>query len=468
MARIQVVLDDEIERKFREVLSKRNIFRKGAISEEIEKLISKDISIEKIDNVEIIKQSKEMEIDSETMTQIHNFYLNIPTIEKSINKPLMILEDEKINSFYAECHILAKDYIKLMDLDPSIDPEEQDDFRSNRNFEPDNPDYKKMVLDAKDGRQFSDIVIEYNSSKKNKNPNKPLKVFGGQHRSHAIKEAFEYNSKNRIHGLKIYFNLNIETRGDIAIVSNTNIHVANDLRDRMDEQTLSPPNKLRNFCYEIGILSKKENEDFSSKRSSDLITVRLLRTFIVNFYMGKNEADNFDNKLIVPVLTDTGGADEEYSKLYKKHDFIEDKELLYAGKNFFKLYKKQYEKASGKSKLLVLSLAIAPSWSCSAGILQKDKERLKKLYNLPDINTKDDPLKSNLLASARGDDDPPQYRGLITRYGEKERGRLLQLFLIFSKSSKNTITRDMIRLAIADYKDKKDSKNREALRKKVL
>jgi len=228
MGRIQVVLSDETEKKFREELTKRG-FKKGDISEEIESLIVKGMSEQKIGENIFLSQEPSIKIDDDTKNQIQKFFEEINTLEKKINKPLIILEDKRIKAFYTECHILAEHLINLMDLDPSIDPDYQEDFRSNRNFEPTNPDYLTMVDDAKKGRQFSDIVIEYNPSPDYKRPEKPLKVFGGQHRSHAILEAFK-EKINLYHGIRVYFNLNMEQRWNVAIISNTNIHVSNDLR----------------------------------------------------------------------------------------------------------------------------------------------------------------------------------------------------------------------------------------------
>lgn len=463
--RIQVVLNEDVQKEFMGELNKRG-FKKGDISEEIESLIVKNMAEKKIGETTFLIQDPSIKIDDDTKNQFQRFFEEINTLEKKINKPLIILEDKRIKAFYTECHLLAKDLLKFMDLDPSIDPDYQEDFRSNRNFEPNNPDYLTMVEDAKRGRQFSDIVIEYNPSSEYKKSEKPLKVFGGQHRCHAILEASK-EKVNLYHGIRVYFNLSIEQRGNIAIVSNINIHVSNDLRDKMNEQLIKPANKLRNWCYRIGILEEKKNEDFSSKRAQDIITVRLMRTFIINFYNGKSEKGTFDSKYLVPDLANTGSEDKEYLKLYKKYNFTEEEDLVEAGKEFVRLHKKQNEKGEGKSKMLTLSLSITSSWAYTAGLLQKDKDRLKKFYSLPDLSEGKDPLKSNVLASARGSEDPPLYRGMITRYGEKERGRLLQLFLIYSKSPRNSINKDMVEFAIKSYRAKKQAKEMENLAKKV-
>ncbi len=465
MGRIQVVLDDEIEKKFRDFLAKQGM-KKGTISEEIETYIRRGISEEKIIGGSFVKQDSSLIVDEETKSQVEKFFDEIKTLEKLINKPLILLEDKRINAVYTECHVLAETLIKFMDLDPSIDPDNQEEFRSNRAFEEDNPDYLTMVEDAKLGRQFSDLVIEFNPSKKYKNPDKPLKVFGGQHRCHAIMEALK-EKINHYHGIRVYFNLDIEQRVNIAIVSNRNINVSDDLLDRMDEQSLEPPNKLREYCYEIGILNKEKREDFSSKRSQNIITVGLMRTFIINFYRGKNYKGKFDEDFITPVLAGTNEEEIEYKKIYKEHKFLEESDLIEAGKEFIKLHKKQKEKGEGKAKMLTLTFSITSSWSFTAGLLRKEKVRIEKLYKLPELSDTKDPLKSEILANTKGEDDPENYRGLITRYGAKERGRLLQLFLIYSKSPKGNITKDMVKLAIEDHKAKEKAEERKSLAKKV-
>src|SRR3989344_3537755 len=283
MGRIQVVLSDNVENEFRNYLARTGTLRKGEISEEIEGLIVTKIHSHGIEGEIVLKQDTNFELSEETKKQIIRFYNEVSTLEKKLGRSLIILIDRRINAIYTICNISAKELIRLMDLDPSIDPEYQEEFRANRKFEEDNPDYIVMAEDAKNGRQFSDIVAEFDTSEGRSKINKPIKVFGGQHRCHAIEEAFRENI-DYYHGLRIYFNLDKDQRGNIAIVSNTNIHVSNDLRDRLNEQSLDPPNKLRDFTKIIGLL--KEKQDFTSKKTANemIPSVRMMRTFIVNFF----------------------------------------------------------------------------------------------------------------------------------------------------------------------------------------
>lgn len=395
-------------------------------------------------------------LGSETESQINEFYTKINTQEKNLGQKIIINEDKKSKVHFIECHISTEFLSKNMDLDAEIDPDDQENYRANRDLQTTNSDYLKMVDDAKNGRQFSDIVIEYNSTYRH---TKPLKILGGQHRSSAISSA---SPTDKFHGVRIYFNLDIAKRVDLYRISNTNIQVSQDLLDRLTEQSLSPPGTLRDFAQDIGLLRK--NEDFGEKRSSDdpfSPTVRMLRTFIVNFHKGKSLSTKpaFDSLALIPHLPSSSTTlDPEYKKIFEKEpNFKNQSDLLEAGKNFVKLHKKQFESitqmdVAGKREFRIksLHLAVLSAWAFAAGLLQSDPTRLQKFYSLPDQIKKDeDPLNAKAMSQARYQDvDPSNYRGLGTRTGPSERGRVLQLFLGYSKTNKPKITREMCNAAI--------------------
>jgi hypothetical protein len=161
---------------------------------------------------------------------IAEFRDGIVTLEFRMKLPFVLLQDGKSQAYYVECHIQASIAIPLIDLDATLDPEEQEQFRLQRELQPNNPVFLRMCSDAIENRHFSDVIAEYDYSYR---PEIPLKVLGGQHRVEAIKRAFENNSISRYHGFRIYFGLSVDQRNEIAQIANTNIAISPDLIDRM-------------------------------------------------------------------------------------------------------------------------------------------------------------------------------------------------------------------------------------------
>jgi hypothetical protein len=428
---------------------------------------------------ELIKQSDEksggeeksfkaekidVKVDQETVEQIRDFYNNLPLLEKKLNVPLIIHKDRKAGAVFTTCSMEGNELIKLIDLDAVIDPVNQEAYRENRELQPSNNDFKQMIEDAKEARTFTDIVIEYvpRLHRESYRSEVPLKVLGGQHRCDAIQKAVNNGKGNIPQGLRVYFNLDLDKRAEIALISNTNIAVSPDLRDRVEEHR-SGEGKLREWCWEIGLLPK--GKDFVDKRSAEstLPTVRMARTLIVNFYDGKNYAGDIEKDLIYSTICKTGGADPDYSEILKKlTSFKEETELVEFGKAFGLLHKKQIKKIKEKPNLRAsarreyqnkaLSLAVLSSYAYAAGLLQKFPKRLKKLCSLADSAQDFDPLNVDVLSDARHEDfDPEAYRGLGTRTEAKERGRLTQLFLLYSKAKQKTIDDNLCRAAIDLY-----------------
>lgn len=407
----------------------------------------------------------------EIIDAIEKFKSNIPIIEKKEFVPLIILLDKKSGAFYCECHIYAKDFVVLSDTNAVInDKEEQAEYRANRELDREDFYFLQMVEDAEAGRQFSDLVIEYNTSY---TPFRPLKILGGQHRNEAIIQALK-KGVNAVHGIKVYFGLSQDKRAEIMRISNTNINVSPDLRDRIDEQKLLPAGMLRIFCYRTGILNEKDKEDLGDKkRYEDFApTVRMMRSFIVNFFRGKTHQGEVDKGTEIPYLCISGKkTDVEYLKIFdafKEAKEFNDPQLIEAGKMFYKLHETQFknaEKLKGAAKkeykLKAFSLAIITSWAFAAGALQSQPERLNKLYKLPDVSGTDDPLNAVAMSKARYEKDLPTYRGLATRSDETERGRVLQLFLEYSKLPIEKITLDLCRGAIEMFESNQLKKSAE-------
>lgn len=436
----------------------------------VEELIKK--ALEQTGDEEVISEDS---IPSDTLSEIKEFREDISTFEKKHGQPFSIFLDKKSGAFFTECHILGEDFIKFSDPNATIDPELEEISKANRELETDNYYYEQMVSDAKEGRSFSDIVIEFNT---NYTESKPLKILGGQHRNQAIIEAVK-DKMNIFHGIKIYFNLNKEQREDIMRIANTNINVATDLRDRLREDVLKP--LLKDFGHETGMLKKGDN--FGDKRKYDdefSPTVRMMRSFIVNFFHGKEFKGEIDKDAPIPYLCKSGkDIDSEYMDYYNKFKSskkgFDDLELLTAGKMFAKLHDMQFknaEKIKGSEKrefkIKAYNLAIITSWSFASGALQKYPDRLKKFYSLPDLCNGDDPLSAVEMAKSKHKVlDSDSYRGLGTRSDNNERGRLLQLFLDYSKSQKSKITQQMCEASIHMFHSNMDRKKAEESTKKA-
>jgi hypothetical protein len=187
---------------------------------------------------------------------------------------VMLLTDYRTDARYCECHIKAKKLIALATTDVPLDPDDQAEYRANRDVVEDAPAYERMIDDAKLRRTFSNIVAEYTTEFEKESP---LKTIGGQHRFEAIKNALDAGI-DEYHGVKVYFDLNMDQRLDVQLISNTNIAISGDLFDRMHETVMGP--ELRAWCQSVGLLEK--GKDFADRRvRGGPISVQLARTFIL-------------------------------------------------------------------------------------------------------------------------------------------------------------------------------------------
>jgi hypothetical protein len=249
--------------------------------------------------------------------EVATFYREVPTLESNTGQDGVIFQDGANGSYYTKCCIAASEASRLCDINARLVPEAAKTFRANRVLLTENGTYRRMRADAEKGREFNDIVVEYNTTY---TPAKPLKVWGGQHRVEAIREANERTGTSRHHGFRVYFALDKKQRSELALFSNTNIRVSDDLFDRLTEDTLYY-GRIRDWCQETGLLPP--GDDFPDSRgSSELITVRLARTFIVNFYAGVDkgsdiDAASLDACVYSPELCESGGPDPDptYSRL---------------------------------------------------------------------------------------------------------------------------------------------------------
>ncbi|MEK7354490.1 MAG: hypothetical protein AABZ77_08305, partial [Chloroflexota bacterium] len=126
--------------------------------------------------------------NKEIETIVNKFLNEIDTAEKARNVPVVVYQDGVKKSYYIRCAISGATMSKVVSLDARLDPESDDTFRDNREVQMTNNTFLRMKLDAENAREFNDIIAEYITFY---SPEKPLKIWGGQHRSRAIMDAFQ-------------------------------------------------------------------------------------------------------------------------------------------------------------------------------------------------------------------------------------------------------------------------------------
>jgi len=391
-------------------------------------------------------------IPSEIKLLVDNFFNEFAPLE-SINGNALLLFDEKSKAYYSPCHIMAKDFCDLVDYNATIDGSDEDElYKLNRDITENEVAFLTMKADAKAGRTFEDVVVEYD---KTYSPEVPLKIYGGQHRIKAISFA-KALKPNIYHGFRIYYGLSKEQKVEIATINNTSITVSNDLLDRMKEQLLG--SELRDFFHLIDFLPA--GADFSDKKDSVLPTVRVARTFTVNYWKGRSSSTK---DFIIPfVCKSSGGSDEEYLKLREDINW-QDEGFVEAGKQFALLHKTQRMKVTTRKidnhnqfASKALSLTVVASWSYAAGLFDNNKNLLKNLYSLVDgLGPSDDPLNAKALSEAKLKGiDNDTYRGLGARINSEELGRMLEVFIVLVEKGKK-ITKDLANAAIMSFQAKK-------------
>ncbi len=383
--------------------------------------------------------------------KIREFLTTFNTYEIANGAKLVLYFDAKSGSYYTVCHLDGNTLAEKCDLGASIDATEEEDdeiYKLNRDITEDQIAFKNMEKDALEGRSFEDMVIEYDTSYQK---NTPLKVYGGQHRIRAITKSRAQKGLV-FHGVRIYFDLTREQKVEIATINNTSIAVPNDLLDRMREQLLG--SELRDWCQRVGLLDK--GEDFADRKSPDTPTVRIARTILVNYNLGKQAKDGDFHQ---PIVCKSGGIDDAYMDMRKGIDWS-DKSLEQMGKEYCRLHKIQRERVRGRTEdsnaefaRKALSLSVAASWAFAAGLFQKNQGYLKNHYSIPDsVSIPDDPLNAKALSKARLKTvDSDTYRGLGTRFGPQELGRMLEVFRVQASVGKRGITQQLANAAIQSY-----------------
>ncbi|HKQ34788.1 MAG TPA: hypothetical protein VJT11_05730 [Nitrospiraceae bacterium] len=369
---------------------------------------------------------------------------------------LYVLADRCTEALFCECHINASTLLKYGTVDVPLDPEEQTEYRANREVVEDHVAFERMKSDALNGRAFSNLVVEFRQPK-DEEPS--LMVIGGQHRFHAIESALE-KGVDEYHGIKVYFGLSTDQRLDVQLISNTNIAVSSDLLDRMYETWAGP--ELRTWCQDVGLLY--EGQDFADKRQrGQPITVRAARTFIMNYLAGKEiDPEKFDQLVTTPIIAKTGAEDPEWEILKEKNPKMwDDPAMKAAGLEFSALAKAQrnfYTDPDTERRTNIdfaekaSNYAVLSAWAYTAGILSRNQVRLQRHFSLRETKGKD-PLNASALARGRHRTDAENYRGLGYRTDPKERARLVELFFLQADKGEG-ISKPLIQLAIAKYQAK--------------
>ena len=396
--------------------------------------------------------------NDEVEKTVRDFLGNVDTLEKAQNMPILIFQDGVKKSYYIRCAVTGETMSHKVSLDARLNPQTGETFRDNREILITHNTFLRMKSDALNQREFSDIIAEYNTSY---GPEKPLKIWGGQHRSRATIDAYKEKKVSRYHGFRVYFCLSKEQRTELALISNTSIAVSNDLFDRQMEETYMGPN-LRRWCVKVGLL--KQGEDFPDVGAhAERITTQGARSFIVSYVKGWHAGsqmadDQLDKNVYEPYLCQTGIAlDEEYRLLVEKlgDHLWSDKEMLDSGKAFARLHKAQYD-AIRKSKsyykvfrMKAMSPAVLTAWAYVAGLLQSHQKRLQVHLAVPEPpKGAPDPLNAEEMANFKYYQDVDASRGLGTRSIMKDRQRMAQVFLARSIDPEATFDKKLLNQAV--------------------
>ena len=399
--------------------------------------------------------------NQEVEKTIREFLGKIDTLEKARNVPVYIFQDGVKKSYYIRCTVTGKTMSEVISLDARLNPDSGETFRDNREILLTHNTFLRMKADADNEREFNDIIAEYITSYL---PGKPLKVWGGQHRSRAIIDAYQEKKVSRYHGFRVYFCLSKEQRTELALISNTSMLVSNDLFDRQLEETYMGP-YLRRWCTKVGLL--KQGEDFPDVGShAERITTQGARSFIVNYFKGKQAGEQvidaeLDRNVYEPYLCQTGiFLDEEYRQLTEKmgSGLWTDKGLIEVARAFARLHKAQYD-AIKKSKInfkvfrmKVMVPSVLTAWSYVAGLLQAHPSRLKLHLTVPEPpKGAPDPLNAEEMSQFRYYQDIETYRGLGTRAIMKDRQRMAQVFLARSIDPEATLDKKLLNQAVNQF-----------------
>ena len=115
---------------------------------------------------------------SQAKNSVSAFLDQVAILEAKHDMPAIIFQDGASGAYYIKCSLLASDAARLCDLNAKLDVKSSESYRANRQLFLKHVTYQRMESDAAKGREFNDIIVEYNAEY---DPGTPLKVWGGQH-----------------------------------------------------------------------------------------------------------------------------------------------------------------------------------------------------------------------------------------------------------------------------------------------
>ena len=89
---------------------------------------------------------------------IEDFAISCNPLERG---SFTLLVDARTSARYCECHVKAQTIVELSTVDVPLDPDEQPEYRANREIVEDAVAYQTMKDDARLRRSFSNIVVEF-------------------------------------------------------------------------------------------------------------------------------------------------------------------------------------------------------------------------------------------------------------------------------------------------------------------
>src|SRR5678810_152346 len=103
-------------------------------------------------------QLKDGAVKTNVMALVQDFAGECKPLE---HPRLLLLCDARTGATYVECHIRASNLVKFGTLDVPLDPDEQPEYRANREIVEDHVAFEQMKEDALLRRTFSNLVCEF-------------------------------------------------------------------------------------------------------------------------------------------------------------------------------------------------------------------------------------------------------------------------------------------------------------------